>query len=59
MTTFFFTIGRFIQWTLQILVIAKWAIPVSIICVLVFGMAVWLRTQVKLTAKAKEHDEFI
>ncbi len=59
MTQFFFTIGRFVQWILEAWVAAKWVIPIIIIAVLLFGMAFWLRTQVKLSARAKERDEFI
>ncbi len=59
MTDFFFAIGHFIQWTLQFIVAAEWAIPVVIIAVLLFGMAFWLYTQTVLTRKAKERDGFI
>ena len=59
MTEFFFGIGHFIQWTLEFIVAANWAIPVVIIAVLLFGMAFWLYTQTVLTRKAKERDGFI
>jgi uncharacterized membrane protein len=59
MTDFFFAIGRFFEWILDILVIAEWTIPVAIIAVLLFGMAYWLRTQRMLTRKAKERGDFI
>jgi hypothetical protein len=54
-----YTVGQFIQWTLEILVAAKWILPIVIIVVLLFGMAFWLRTQTKLSERAKERDEFI
>ncbi len=59
MTNFFFAIGRFTEWILQIVVIANWIIPVVIMVVLLFGMGYWLWTQTVLTRKAKERDEFI
>jgi hypothetical protein len=59
MTDFFFGIGHFIQWTLEFIVAANWAIPVAIICVLLFGMAYWLYTQTVLSRRAKERNEFI
>ena len=59
MTKIFFTIGQFIQWVLEAWVAAKWIIPVFFIGVLLFGMGFWLWTQTKLSARAKERDEFI
>jgi hypothetical protein len=59
MTKFFFTIGQFIQWVLEAWVAAKWVVPIIIIAVLLFGMGFWLWTQTKLSARAKERDEFI
>lgn len=51
--------AHFIQWCLELLVAVK-LIPVIIgVAIIVFGMAFWLRTQVVLSRKAKEKNEFI
>ncbi len=59
MTDFFFAIGHFIQWTLGIIEVAQWSIPVVIIVVLLSGMAYWLSIQRSLTRKAKDRGDFI
>ncbi|MEO7081969.1 MAG: hypothetical protein ABIY71_10600 [Flavobacteriales bacterium] len=59
MTDFFFAIGHFFEWILQIVVIGEWIIPAVITVVLLFGMAYWLWTQTVLSRKAKERDGFI
>ena len=59
MTDFFFAIGHFFDWILQIVVLGTWIIPALIAVVLGIGMAYWLWTQTVLSRKAKERDEFI
>lgn len=55
----FFAIGHFMQWSLGIISASKWAIPIAIIAVLLFGMLYWLYSEKRYTRRAKEKGGFI
>jgi hypothetical protein len=53
-------VGKFVEWTFEtVLVPASDPINLAVIALILGGLAYWLRTQSKFTAKARQNGDLI